>query len=148
MKLLTLLLLLLTGTSVPADELLIFKRLSDDIGSRQFPIKHTVWHVDALTFGTAPLLEQANTIGGIEGQQQLEAQFNQIDPSVWIALWTMTFSAREKMAHYGLQQVPSAVWLDEAGTVVNTWPSFTHVDQLRFDINADHNRTANTGASR
>ncbi|MEM7365431.1 MAG: hypothetical protein AAF525_15525 [Pseudomonadota bacterium] len=147
MKTLTLLVLLFIGTLSHADELLIFKRLSDDIGTRQFPINHTVWHVDALTFGTAPLLAQANTIGGIEGQQALEALFNQIDPSVWIALWTMTFSAREKMAHYELQQVPSAVWLDESGNVANTWPSFTHVDQLRFDINASNNSVDNSGDS-
>ena len=147
MKTLTILMLLCASTLPHADELLIFKRLSDDIGTRPFPIKHTVWHVDALTFGTAPLLAQANTIGGIEGQRVLEAQFNQIDQSIWVALWTMTFSAREKMAHYGLQQVPSAVWLDESGAVVNTWPSFTHVDQLRFEINASNNSVTKSGDS-
>ena len=152
MKGLTLIVLVFASTSLLADELLIFKRLSDDIGSRDFPIRHTVWHVDALTYGTAPLLKEANALanatGVIEGQQYLEAQFHQSEPSLWVALWAITFAAREKMALYGLQQVPSAVWLDDDGGIISRYPSFNHVDQIDFETALTTNNTPNSAPNK
>ena len=129
--LLSLLLIIVSSSTVNADEYLIFKRLADDLGPADLPHHYTVWNIDALKLVSAPIEAEVSQL--TDPQQafdRAQALLKTHGDQKLMTLFLMSYAAREKMHRYGLTQTPSAVLLNEAGQVISTWKKVARATDL------------------
>lgn len=116
-----------------AVEYLIFKRIDQDLGIDSLPFKYTVWHTDAAQAVAGPINATGLQIADPEARiAYFNSQIEAVNKKKLGLLFLMGFSAVAKMQMYGLSKTPSAVLLDDDGSVIEKWDGFGHGSDLYF----------------
>lgn len=124
-------LLLLFSIGNASAELLIFKRLGDEIRVPKKEIQPTtVWLVDAPNIILGPINEAGSKI--LDEKEQsvfMESVEESIDKEKLQFLLVVSFAAKAKMKKYGLTELPSAIQIDRDGTVVRKFIGIAAIER-------------------